>query len=105
MSRENNLYTLKQGFSYEGQDWWKWWIWVEGEKKDLDNIDHVMYTLHSTFTNPVRKVEDRASKFRMETEGWGVFTIYARIFLKDKTEIPLEHDLFLEYPDGSKNFA
>ena len=53
----------------------------------------MVYTLHSTFRNPVRKVSDRESKFRLETEGWGTFTIYAKVVLKNKEEIPLEHEL------------
>lgn len=103
MATVNDKYRIAQDFNYEGDDWWSWWIWIEGSKTDLDEIAQVIYTLHSTFHNPVRKVIDRNSKFKLETEGWGTFTIYARIILKNKKEVPLEHELYLKYPDGTKN--
>jgi transcription initiation factor IIF auxiliary subunit len=103
METADKRYLIAQEFKYEGDDWWSWWIWIEGDDKDLDRIRYVVYTLHPTFFNPVRKKRNRKTKFRLKTEGWGVFTIYARIFLRDKTEIPLEHYLHLEYPDGREN--
>jgi len=103
MEKISEKYRIEQDFRYVEEDWWKWWIWIEGEESELDKIDFVVYTLHSTFPNPIRKVEDRSSKFKMKTEGWGVFTIYAKLHLKSKTEITLSHDLYLEYPDGESN--
>ena len=103
MSSLESVYKIAQNFKYEGDDWWSWWIWIEGNKADLDEINHVIYTLHSTFNNPVRKIDDRKSKFKLESEGWGIFTIYARVVLKNKKEISLEHELNLEYEDGTKN--
>lgn len=93
---------IAQGFDYQGDDWWKWWIWIEGPDNELDQIDHVVYTLHTTFPNPVRTIRDRDSKFRLETAGWGVFRIYAKVVNKKGLETFLEHDLVLEYPDGRK---
>jgi transcription initiation factor IIF auxiliary subunit len=103
MEAVNTNYKIAQNFKYEGVDWWSWWVWIEGNKNDLDKIAHVVYTLHPTFPKPVRTISDRESKFRLETVGWGTFTIYARLVLKNKEEIALEHELNLEYPDGSKN--
>jgi len=103
MKSESKKYKIAQDSKYVDDDWWNWSIWVEGNEKDLDEITCVVYTLHSTFKNPVRKVEDRESKFKLESDGWGVFTIYARIFLKDDKEISLEHELSLSYPDGTAN--
>ena len=105
MEIENHLYRISQEQHYQGEDWWKWAVWIDADDHDLDRIDYVVYTLHSTFHNPVRKITDRTSGFRLETEGWGIFTIYARIFLKDGDEIPLSHMLILTYPDGTENIA
>jgi transcription initiation factor IIF auxiliary subunit len=102
MKKENN-YEIGQAYKFEGDDWWSWWIWVNAEEKKLDEIIHVVYTLHPTFNKPVRKITDRKSKFKLETEGWGVFTIYAKIVLRTGQEISLKHELHLEYPDGSNN--
>ena len=92
---------IQQDFEYRGNDWWKWWIWIDGPPEELDAIDHVVYTLHRTFPNPIRKTNDRPSGFRLETSGWGVFRIYATLVSKDGRETELCHDLRLEYPDGT----
>lgn len=96
---------INQGFEYKGNDWWKWWVWIEGSETDLDKIDHVTYTLHPTFPDPVRTVDDRKAKFRLDTAGWGVFWIHAKVVNKDKTEIRLKHYLVLEYEDGTRTTA
>lgn len=103
MKTAQNTFSIDQDFEYSGNDWWKWSVWIEAEDKDLDAIDHVIYTLHTTFPNPVRTITSRHTKFKLITEGWGVFRIYARLCLKDKSEIFLEHDLYLEYPDGTES--
>jgi transcription initiation factor IIF auxiliary subunit len=109
---------IEQGSSYEGDrssataptrsgivDYWKWWVWIEGPDSELDQIDHVVYTLHRTFPNPVRTISDRASKFALKTAGWGVFRIHAKVVYKDGRESRLSHDLVLTYPDGTPTTA
>ncbi|HMK24992.1 MAG TPA: pYEATS domain-containing protein [Chitinophagaceae bacterium] len=103
MDKTNNKYKIAQDYKYEGEDWWNWQVWIEGNKDDMDEIAHVVYTLHPTFINPVRKIDDRESKFRLEEEGWGGFTIYAKIVLKNEKSISLEHELTMKYPDGKEN--
>ncbi len=63
------------------------------------------YTLHPTFPNPVRTVRDRTTKFRLDTRGWGVFTIYVKVVAKDGSAVMLSHALELRYPDGTPNVA
>lgn len=94
---------IQQSEKYEGDDWWKWAVWVEGPSAALDRIDYVEWTLHPTFPGPVRRVGNRQSKFRLETGGWGIFRIHARVQMKDGKEKKLRHDLALHYPDGSAN--
>ena len=103
MPLKTNEYEIEQGFDYVAEDWWKWWLLIKATDADLDKIDYVIYTLHPTFINPVQKITDRASCFRLETEGWGTFTIFAQLHLKDDSLISLQHELYLEYPDGSQN--
>ena len=69
----------------------------------MDEIDHVIYTLHSTLRNPVRKVDDRNSSFKLASKGWRTFPIYAKVVLRNRTEIDLVNTLYLEYPDGTEN--
>jgi transcription initiation factor IIF auxiliary subunit len=96
---------LEQDFTYKGNDWWEWWIWIEAPDEELDEIKHVEYTLHPTFSKPVREIHDRETKFRLKTAGWGVFMIYAKAFLKNGVTVRMEHYLELEYPDGTKTSA
>jgi len=92
---------IAQDFEYKGSDWWTWSVWIEGTaSQELNQVDYVEYTLHPTFPKPVRIVRDRTSGFRLDSAGWGVFTIYARAVLTDGSETLLEHELELLYQDG-----
>ena len=100
----NQEFKIQQWEKYEGDDWWRWAVWIESEDEALDMIDFVEWTLHPTFPNPVRKIRDRSSKFRLETGGWGVFQIIARLQMKNGRQIKLRHYLKLHYPDGIENY-
>lgn len=102
MNIANEKYKITQDYQYQDNDWWSWQIWIDAADKALDKINYVEYTLHSTFKNPVRKVNDRSSKFMLKEEGWGAFTVYAKIILNNGSTVLLEHDLQLVYPDGEK---
>jgi transcription initiation factor IIF auxiliary subunit len=97
--------SIKQGFKYEGDDYWSWWVWLDGSPGELNNVSSVTYTLHRTFPNPVRTITDRASKFKLETAGWGVFQIKATARLSNGSLERLTHYLELEYPDGTPTTA
>jgi transcription initiation factor IIF auxiliary subunit len=97
-----NLRTA-QDQKYIEKGWWEWSVWIEGPNNELDEVEEVTYKLHRTFTNPVRTTRDRASKFKLEEDGWGVFPIRAKIQLKNGAPITLVHDLKLFYPDGTPN--
>ena len=102
MNTSGRHYKLSQGSEYMGDDYWKWWIFVEGSDNDLDRIENVVYNLHYTFVDPVRTISTRENNFRLETSGWGVFPVYARINFKDHTVLEMEHELELYYPGGKK---
>ncbi|MDR4467776.1 MAG: TIR domain-containing protein [Nitrospira sp.] len=92
---------IKQETVRKGKDWWEWSVWLDGEKKELDAIAHVVYTLHPTFPNPVVRVSDRKTKFRLDSSGWGEFTIYLQINQKDGSTIKREHHLELKDSDAA----
>jgi transcription initiation factor IIF auxiliary subunit len=94
---------IEQSQKYEGDDWWSWSVWLSGTQADLDAVDFVEYTLHPTFRNPVRTIKTRRNGFRLDTEGWGVFPIHARVCRKDGGIVRLKHQLKLTYPDGKAN--
>ena len=91
-------FRIEQDYQYLGDDYWDWSIWIESTKLGLDKIENVIYNLHYTFPNPVRIINTRENKFKLETSGWGVFIIYIRINFKDNTILELEHKLELQYP-------
>ncbi len=98
--KEKNSYNAQQSFTYRGDDFWDWSVWIESDDpKKLDKIEFVTYHLHNTFYNPVRVIKDKASKFKLDSSGWGTFIIYIVISLKDKSVIELKHDLILKYPN------
>jgi transcription initiation factor TFIID/TFIIF subunit len=96
--KEKDSYYTQQSYTYSGDDYWDWSVWIDSDNAEkLDNIVSVTYHLHNTFYNPVRVIKDRASKFRLDTSGWGTFRIYILINLKDKSVVELAHDLVLKY--------
>lgn len=100
--KEKGSYYTQQSYTYTGDDYWDWSVWIESNNpKKLDNIISVTYHLHNTFYNPVRVITDRASKFKLDTSGWGTFRIYIVINLKDKSVVELTHDLILKYTNSA----
>jgi transcription initiation factor IIF auxiliary subunit len=94
-------FRIEQDSSYEGGDFWRWAVWLSGPVEELDEVDHVVYTLHPTFPTPVRHVKDRSTNFRLESSGWGTFTIHVKVVTKAGGEQHLEHELELFYPDDA----
>lgn len=93
---------IKQETVPKGKDWWEWSVWLEGAKKELDAINHVVYTLHPTFSNPVVRVANRTTGFRIDSSGWGEFTIYVQVKNKDGSMNKRQHYLKLNDPDIGK---
>lgn len=90
---------IAQDQRYQGNDRWAWSIWIEGADDQLDQIEHVVYQLHSSFADPVRTVRSREDKFKLRAEGWGTFTVFARAITQDGAACKLSHELELHYPD------
>jgi len=95
-------FRIQQSEEYDGEDWWTWAVWIEARSETLDLIDFVEWRLHPSFSNPIRRVHDRASNFRLTTGGWGVFQIVAQVQMKDGQQTKLRHYLELHYPDGTQ---
>lgn len=89
---------VEQTSSYEGNDRWNWQMWLSGPAEELDQIDHVTYTLHPSFPNPVREVSSRENGFLLKSNGWGEFRIYIDILGKDGRSDKRSHALKLEPP-------
>jgi transcription initiation factor IIF auxiliary subunit len=92
---------IRQSQSYVGNDWWNWSVWIEGADEELDAVSYVEWRLHPTFPEPVRTVNLRQSKFRLDTGGWGTFMIHAVVYMKSGDSQRLRHQLELHYPDST----
>lgn len=87
---------IAQSCAPAGKDHWKWSVWMDGTNEDLDGVDYVVYTLHPTFNEPVRRVDDRATAFRLDASGWGEFSIHADVHHHDGRVETLKHWLELD---------
>jgi len=89
---------VEQTSSYVGNNRWDWQVWLSGPDDELDRIDHVTYTLHPSFSNPVREISSRADGFKLKSSGWGEFKIFLEVVSKDGSSEILSHALQLEPP-------
>jgi transcription initiation factor IIF auxiliary subunit len=79
-----------------GDDRWEWVVFIRAPEGVLKNIRCVEYKLHSTFTNPNRKVchgADKKQPFALKANGWGTFDIPIRVTFKDGQTLSLKHTL------------
>jgi hypothetical protein len=87
--------NIAQSSSPEGKARWNWSVWIEGSDAELDSVQEVTWKLHPTFKQPIRRVDTRATKFRLDSVGWGEFTIYATLKIKSGRSKSLQHWLKL----------
>ncbi|MBL4662354.1 MAG: TIR domain-containing protein [Flavobacteriaceae bacterium] len=81
------------------KDYYKWAIWIESGDSDISEIESVVYLLHSTFKNRVRKITDLTTNFKLESSGWGEFRVEITITKKSGEELQLAHWLSLGNED------
>src|SRR5258706_72858 len=84
-----------------GHDRWEWAVWIDATSEELQQVESVVYTLHPTFSDPVRVVKDRATKYRLKESGWGEFELRASVHRKGGRMVNLKHWLELRYPEGT----
>lgn len=72
---------------------YKVWIFLSGN--DLPYVDNTTYQLHSTFTNPLRRVERNLNNLdcRLTIWTWGIFEIKATIQHKTGRTYGITHYL------------
>jgi transcription initiation factor IIF auxiliary subunit len=89
---------IQQSEEYVGDNYWNWSVWIEGAWGEIDTVTSVEWRLHPTFPNPVRRVTDKTTSFRLDTSGWGVFLILADVHKEGGRTERLQHYLQLHYP-------
>jgi|GEM_PF-2129183 len=85
---------------YNDRPAYEWSLEINEPDSTISQIDFVKYILHPTFPQPERIVRDRKSKFRLESIGWGIFTVDIEIHFVDGSMAITAHDLTFESMDG-----
>ena len=89
---------LRNSWKYVENDRWDWAVFLEDDGSgDLEKVDSVTYILHSSFPNPKRRKKNKQDKFKLETNGWGIFWIKAFVKTLEGKKIKLDHYLELSY--------
>jgi hypothetical protein len=87
--------ALRQSSRKVADGWWEWAVWVGGTPAELDGLLAVVYTLHPTFPEPVQRITNRRTGFKLKSAGWGEFEVFAR--LERRTGRPLSRKLWLDF--------
>lgn len=91
------MLQIRNKWSFDGNKRWDWTAFIDdGGSGELDEIKYVEYYLHSSFPKPVRRIKTRSNSFALETNGWGMFWIRAKVFKDSGESKHLEHWLVLE---------
>jgi transcription initiation factor IIF auxiliary subunit len=82
---------------YASEGRYDWTVFIVAEDSVLNNIDHVVYTLHPTFSDPRRSVSDRGRRcaFALSSTAWGEFNIGVKVVFKNKAEYTTDYHLNL----------
>jgi hypothetical protein len=78
---------------------WDWSIWIDGPDVELDQVESVEWVLHPTFPEPIVRVKQRQSKFRLDSFSLGEFEINAHVTAKSGRRQHLKHWLRLPEPE------
>jgi len=78
---------------------WDWSVWIDGPDTELDQVESVKWVLDPTFPEPIVRVRQRQSKFRLDNSGLGEFEINAHVTAKDGRRRHLKHRLRLPEAD------
>ena len=90
--------AVKNTSRYAGNGRWDWTIFVDANTDTLNRIQCVEYTLHPTFSNPIRQVCTPKNNFTLSTSGWGTFEVQVRVIFQDGSTRNLKHQLKFEAP-------
>lgn len=77
-------YSMFVGKKYD-DDYYDWCVFCDDKPEKVNTIKQVEYTLHPSFPNPIRTVDDKKSRFALYSSGWGIFRIRIQILFKDNS--------------------
>ena len=86
---------IVQSAGPKNSTYWDWSVWIDGTDAELDGIKEVTWKLHPSFSPSVYRSSSRSEKFKLNSSGWGEFTIYAEVKNKNGKLKSLRHWLTL----------
>ncbi len=86
-------------------DFYDWCVFIDEDINTINSIKLVEYTLHPTFPNPVRIIENRNDCFALYSYGWGTFDLRIKVELNNGSINALKYPLKLEFDDWPKTPA
>lgn len=78
-------------------------IFLEAGPATLDNIDYVIYKLHPSFKDPVRRSDERGTNFEIKIWTYGWFYISATIMTKQG--LPIQIQGKVEFPPTANEIS
>lgn len=91
---------------YIGSGRYNWTVYIVASEDTLNQINYVEYTLHPTFPNPKRRVNQRGSRdypFALSSNGWGEFNIVVKVVFNNGRVFEFDYRLKLESDRNNKN--
>jgi transcription initiation factor IIF auxiliary subunit len=85
---------VRNSAHYVSNGRYDWTVCLKADQSVLKSIDYVEYTLHPTFSNPVRRGE--GPNFSLSSNGWGEFNILLKIVFKNGRMTRSQHWLALK---------
>jgi methenyltetrahydromethanopterin cyclohydrolase len=82
-----------------GKDRWEWGVALAADdERELEFVDHVVYKLHDSYGEPIRKIVDRSDNFAAWDISTGVFEVKAKVAMAVGCPLQLSVSLSLFYP-------
>jgi hypothetical protein len=87
------------GLDTPDHEYYRLRIFLDADVPDrIGDIVEVVYRLHPTFKEPVRRVIDRHGNFELRTIAWGEFNMTAEIMFQDGGRLVVERYINLPSP-------
>jgi hypothetical protein len=69
----------------EGQRLYAWCVFVDARRQELEAIREIEYTLHPSFPDLVRIINDPTNCFALQSQGWDEFQLRIRTSFNDSS--------------------
>ncbi len=83
-----------------GKEWFMWKVFISKDEPSdkLNKVRNVEYKLPEFFPDPIRLVDNRNTRFALNSTGREEFQIFITVYLEDNTKIPAKVRVDLNKP-------